>query len=183
MGDRVTALKKDKMQQFTSPIDVYDRSATRSSRASSDRLAALHDAKLATVTVGLRPEHLELSDGGRVEVVVDLIEDLGSEAYLYTHAKDASSWSTGASTGCREADRYRAAAQACRRCGAFVRSGDRRTGRRVGQLLSASWGVAGFRFATRGRPWSACPRVSPSRIFRTSSTWFDGGICQPSAAL
>jgi multiple sugar transport system ATP-binding protein len=36
--------------------------------------------------VGIRPEQLEITDSGGVEVVVDLVEDLGSEAYVYTHA-------------------------------------------------------------------------------------------------
>lgn len=34
----------------------------------------------------MRPEQLELSDTEGIDVVVDLVEDLGSEAYLYTHA-------------------------------------------------------------------------------------------------
>ncbi|MDT5339615.1 MAG: multiple sugar transport system ATP-binding protein, partial [Mycobacterium sp.] len=34
----------------------------------------------------VRPEQLEVTDSGGVEVVVDLVEDLGSEAYVYTHA-------------------------------------------------------------------------------------------------
>ena len=37
------------------------------------------------VPVG-RVGNLELTDSGGVEVVVDLVEDLGSEAYVYTHA-------------------------------------------------------------------------------------------------
>ncbi len=41
---------------------------------------------LSEVTFGIRPEQLELTDSGGVEVVVDLVEDLGSEAYVYTHA-------------------------------------------------------------------------------------------------
>ena len=34
----------------------------------------------------MRPEQLELSDTEGIDVVVDLVEDLGSDAYLYTHA-------------------------------------------------------------------------------------------------
>jgi multiple sugar transport system ATP-binding protein len=51
-----------------------------------DQLTLLHDAGLKEVTVGVRPEDLELSDSGGIEVIVDLVEDLGSAAYLYTHA-------------------------------------------------------------------------------------------------
>ena len=37
--------------------------------------------------VGVRPEDLELSESGGIEMIVDLVEDLGSESYIYTHAK------------------------------------------------------------------------------------------------
>ncbi len=113
MGDRVAVLKHGRLQQFASPGDLYHRPANSfvagfiGSPAMNlfnaplvpegvqvgdtvlelerAQLTALHEAKLDTVTVGLRPEHLELSDAGGVEAVVDLVEDLGSEAYLYTH--------------------------------------------------------------------------------------------------
>jgi multiple sugar transport system ATP-binding protein len=48
------------------------------------------EAGLDEVTVGIRPESLEISDTGGVDVVVDLVEDLGSEAYVYTHAGSGS---------------------------------------------------------------------------------------------
>jgi multiple sugar transport system ATP-binding protein len=51
-----------------------------------DELTKLSAAGLSEVTFGIRPEQLELSDSEGVEVVVDLVEDLGSEAYVYTHA-------------------------------------------------------------------------------------------------
>jgi multiple sugar transport system ATP-binding protein len=51
-----------------------------------DDISVLSNAGLKEVTVGIRPEQLEITDSGGVEVVVDLVEDLGSEAYVYTHA-------------------------------------------------------------------------------------------------
>jgi multiple sugar transport system ATP-binding protein len=51
-----------------------------------DQLTKLQDAGLTEVTAGIRPEDLEVSTGGGIDVVVDLVEDLGSETYLYTHA-------------------------------------------------------------------------------------------------
>ena len=51
-----------------------------------DDLTKLSGTGLSEVTFGIRPEQLELADSGGVEVVVDLVEDLGSEAYVYTHA-------------------------------------------------------------------------------------------------
>jgi len=49
-------------------------------------LAKVSEARLEEVTIGIRPEALEISDSGGVDVVVDLVEDLGSEAFVYTHA-------------------------------------------------------------------------------------------------
>jgi multiple sugar transport system ATP-binding protein len=40
-----------------------------------DHLALLYDAGLKEVTVGIRPEHFEVSDNGGIDVVVDLVED------------------------------------------------------------------------------------------------------------
>jgi multiple sugar transport system ATP-binding protein len=47
----------------------------------------LHEHRLDTVTVGIRPEHLTLNsaDGEGISAVVDLVEDMGSESFVYTH--------------------------------------------------------------------------------------------------
>jgi multiple sugar transport system ATP-binding protein len=116
MGDRVAVLKGGKLQQFASPNELYDRPAnafvagfigspamnlTTLPVASDgvkvgdstlalerDDLAKISEAGLSEVTFGIRPEQLALSDdAGGVEVVVDLVEDLGAEAYVYTHSK------------------------------------------------------------------------------------------------
>ena len=115
MGDRVAVLRNGKLQQFDSPSELYGKPANAfvagfiGSPAMNlltapivaagvrvgddatlplerDQMALLHDAGLETVTVGIRPEHLQISDSGGIDVVIDLIEDLGSEIYLYTHA-------------------------------------------------------------------------------------------------
>jgi multiple sugar transport system ATP-binding protein len=39
------------------------------------------------VTIGFRPESLDVvSDGTGLPIVVDLVEELGSDAYIYGHA-------------------------------------------------------------------------------------------------
>ena len=115
MGDRVAVLRDGKLQQFASPTELYNKPANAfvagfigspamnlmtvpitsggveigensTLELERDQLTLLHDAGLKEVTVGVRPEHLELSESGGIEVVVDLVEDLGSETYLYTHA-------------------------------------------------------------------------------------------------
>jgi multiple sugar transport system ATP-binding protein len=114
MGDRVAVLRFGKLQQFASPNELYDRPANAfvagfigspamnlvtlpvapdgvrigDSTLELERadISKISEAGLSEVTFGIRPEQLELSDSGGVEVVVDLVEDLGSEAYVYTHA-------------------------------------------------------------------------------------------------
>jgi multiple sugar transport system ATP-binding protein len=115
MGDRVAVLKDGKLQQFASPADLYDKPANAfvagfigspamnlltapitatgvrigddsTLELDRDQLTLLHQAGLQQITIGIRPEHLEVSDTGGIDVVIDLVEDLGSETYLYTHA-------------------------------------------------------------------------------------------------
>jgi len=114
MGDRVAVLRFGKLQQFAAPNELYDRPANAfvagfigspamnlvtlpitadgvkigdsTLELERDDLTKLSGAGLSEVTFGIRPEQLELADSGGVEVVVDLVEDLGSEAYVYTHA-------------------------------------------------------------------------------------------------
>ena len=114
MGDRVAVLRFGKLQQFAAPNDLYDKPANAfvagfigspamnlvtlpvtsngvkigdsELELERDQLTKLSDAGLSEVTFGIRPEQLDITDTGGVEVVVDLVEDLGSEAYVYTHA-------------------------------------------------------------------------------------------------
>ena len=113
MGDRVAVLKFGKLQQFASPSELYDRPANAfvagfigspamnlitvpvtadgvqvgSSPMKLEREQRGLIGDLKEVTVGVRPESLELTtDPDGIEVTVDLVEDLGSEAYVYTHA-------------------------------------------------------------------------------------------------
>ncbi|WP_197373057.1 ABC transporter ATP-binding protein [Mycolicibacterium baixiangningiae] len=118
MGDRVAVLRFGKLQQFAAPNELYDRPANAfvagfiGSPAMNlvtvpiagdgvkigdstltlelDNLTRLSDAGLSEVTFGVRPEQLEITDSDGVDVVVDLVEDLGSEAYVYTHASSGS---------------------------------------------------------------------------------------------
>jgi multiple sugar transport system ATP-binding protein len=118
MGDRVAVLRFGQLQQFASPNELYDRPANAfvagfigspamnlvtlpvatdgvkvgesTLELERDNLSKLSEAGLSEVTFGIRPEQLEITDSGGVEVVVDLVEDLGSEAYVYTHASSGS---------------------------------------------------------------------------------------------
>ncbi|MBJ8338865.1 ATP-binding cassette domain-containing protein [Antrihabitans sp. YC3-6] len=122
MGDRVAVLKFGKLQQFSSPTELYDRPANAfvagfigspamnlfNARIVSggvdiagstmelprESLNLLASSGLDAVTVGLRPEQLELRrDGEGFDVTVELVEELGSESYVY--ARNSGSPITG----------------------------------------------------------------------------------------
>jgi multiple sugar transport system ATP-binding protein len=109
MGDRVAVLKDGILQQVDKPRAMYDRPANRFvagfigspamnlidldvqgddvrfgswtmplPRAAKDALSS------KDVTVGVRPEDLTLvGDGAGIPVVVEVVEELGSDAYLH----------------------------------------------------------------------------------------------------
>ena len=114
MGDRVAVLRFGKLQQFASPNELYNKPANAfvagfiGSPAMNlltapitaggihlagqvlpiarDALATLSDHRLDKVTIGIRPEHLLLNGThAGIDGVVDLVEDLGSASYVYTH--------------------------------------------------------------------------------------------------
>jgi multiple sugar transport system ATP-binding protein len=112
MGDRVAVLKTGVLQQVDSPLKLYEkpvnvfvagfigspamnietyrvidghaRVGQLDVPLTREELTALAEEKLDTVTIGMRPESLELvsaAEGFPVEVGV--VEELGSEAYAY----------------------------------------------------------------------------------------------------
>jgi multiple sugar transport system ATP-binding protein len=105
MGDRVAVLNDGVLQQFAAPRELY-RSPTNlfvagfigspamnlftlqivdSSVALGDWLIQMPReiaGSAAEVVVGVRPEHFEVGSRG-VEMEVDVVEELGADAYLY----------------------------------------------------------------------------------------------------
>jgi multiple sugar transport system ATP-binding protein len=120
MGDRVAVLRDGALQQYATPSELYDRPVNAfvagfigspamnllDLRRSGDGVTLggteiplrreIRDAAGAaeTVTVGVRPEDLALDSEGSgdgVKAVVDVVEELGSESYVYAHmAEDES---------------------------------------------------------------------------------------------
>jgi multiple sugar transport system ATP-binding protein len=112
MGDRVAVLKDGVLQQVDTPLNLYDRPRNRfvagfiGSPAMNlitvditdggakigdyvvpiarDVLAKVGDDK--TLTLGIRPESFHLADDG-VPVRISVIEELGSDAFLYGTAE------------------------------------------------------------------------------------------------
>ncbi|UYM06429.1 ABC transporter ATP-binding protein [Solicola gregarius] len=116
MGDRVAVLKDGRLQQFASPTELYDRPANLfvagfigspamnlldatladggvqvgavTLPIAPAQAAAAKQRGLTDVTIGLRPETLEVnSEGEGIAVQIDLVEELGSESYVYAHVE------------------------------------------------------------------------------------------------
>jgi multiple sugar transport system ATP-binding protein len=113
MGERVAVMRAGQLQQFDSPTELYDHPANvfvasfigspamNRFDATAERegirvggvLLRPPDAQLAAaqghakLVAGIRPEHLSIGDGP-LTVEVALVEDLGSDSYIYGHLAD-----------------------------------------------------------------------------------------------
>lgn len=109
MGDRVAVLKDGLLQQCASPRDLYRDpvnvfvagfmgspamnlftlpvldGAVRLGGHAVPLPRDVADVAGTSVTLGLRPEHLELGGSG-IEMEVDVVEELGSDAYIHGRA-------------------------------------------------------------------------------------------------
>jgi multiple sugar transport system ATP-binding protein len=110
MGDRVAVLNGGVLQQCAAPREMYDRPAnlfvagflgspsmnlmelpiTDGGVRFGDTVVpvardTLAGAEAKTVTLGIRPENLELSTAG-LPLEVDVVEELGADAYVYGRA-------------------------------------------------------------------------------------------------
>jgi multiple sugar transport system ATP-binding protein len=109
MGDRVAVMRLGQLQQFASPTELYDHpvnlfvagfigspamnrfDATLESGGirAGDALLTPADSQLQAakghekLVVGVRPEHLSIDGGGELTIKVALVEDLGSDSYVY----------------------------------------------------------------------------------------------------
>jgi multiple sugar transport system ATP-binding protein len=113
MGDRVAVMRLGQLQQFASPTELYDHpdnvfvasfigspamnrfdaTAEREGIRVGSVLLRPPDEQLhaaqghAKLTAGIRPEHLSLGDGP-LTIKVSLVEDLGSDTYIYGQLAD-----------------------------------------------------------------------------------------------
>ncbi len=117
MGDRVAVLKDGILQQCDSPRAMYDHpnnvfvagfigspamnlaevALGEGGAHLGNLLVPLSRATMTaaaqdggkTLTLGFRPESLDVTDGAGLEVQVNVVEELGSDAYLYGSLVDA----------------------------------------------------------------------------------------------
>ncbi|MFP5020490.1 ABC transporter ATP-binding protein [Pseudonocardia phyllosphaerae] len=112
MGDRVAVLDHGVLQQCAPPRELYDHPANAFvagfvgspgmnlvTLPVSDGRVSLGDSTIAvprgssgSVTVGVRPEDLRIVDTGGVEATVDVVEELGADAYVHGSAPGGSTF-------------------------------------------------------------------------------------------
>ncbi len=92
MADKIVVLRAGRIEQIGAPLDLYNRPCNQfvagfigSPRMNFVPVAHLPMAKPGTHTVGIRPEHAQLSDSGPLSMVVSQVEQLGSTSVLRGH--------------------------------------------------------------------------------------------------
>ncbi|MFQ6393349.1 ABC transporter ATP-binding protein [Nocardia sp. KC 131] len=112
MGDRVAVLKDGLLQQCATPRDLYREPANVFVAGFMGSPAmnlftlpvadgevslgghplpvprSVADAAEGSVVVGIRPEHFDLGGSTGIELEIDVVEELGSDAYVYGRAVD-----------------------------------------------------------------------------------------------
>ena len=94
MADRLIVMNNGVAEQIGSPIDLYEKPETvfvagfiGSPAMNLIKAEAVPDISLpahtARVTVGIRPEHLVIQDGGPLPLTVDLVEPLGADTIIH----------------------------------------------------------------------------------------------------
>ena len=86
MGDRIAVLKDGVLQQVGTPSDLYD-TPKNTFVAGFIGSPAMNIWNENGVTLGVRPEDFVLSaSGAGISAQIDVVEELGADAYLYGHA-------------------------------------------------------------------------------------------------
>ena len=92
MADKIVVLRAGRIEQIGSPLELYNRPHNQfvagfigSPRMNFVPAAQFPDAKPGTHTVGIRPEHAQLSDSGPLRLTVSSVEQLGSSSVLHGH--------------------------------------------------------------------------------------------------
>ena len=116
MGDRIAVMNNGRIQQIATPLEIYNRPVNRfvaefigsppmnflpvelvsSSKLKHKhfeldlpdaRILSLQRSQAKSLTLGIRPQHLYLTQEGRssIQIEVDLVEALGNETYISAH--------------------------------------------------------------------------------------------------
>jgi len=93
LADKIVVLRDGQVEQIGSPMELYNNPANRFvagflGAPSMNFLPAPLLGGPEGVTIGIRPEHMRLSDAGRVRAVVSHVENLGGDTNVIAEAAD-----------------------------------------------------------------------------------------------
>ncbi|WP_394787044.1 TOBE domain-containing protein, partial [Rhodoferax sp.] len=90
--DKIVVLRAGRIEQVGTPLELYNRPRNQfvagfigSPRMNFVPVAKVPGAKPGTHTVGIRPEHAQLSDSGPLLLTVSSVEQLGGSSVLHGH--------------------------------------------------------------------------------------------------
>jgi multiple sugar transport system ATP-binding protein len=121
MADKIVVLREGRIEQVGSPLELYNRPCNQfvagfigSPRMNFVPVAQVPGAKTGTLTVGIRPEHAQLSDAGPLQMKVSQVEQLGSTSILHGHVVPDAPFEIilGGQTSIRRGDTVRVTAPA-----------------------------------------------------------------------
>jgi multiple sugar transport system ATP-binding protein len=93
LADKIVVLSKGKVEQVGKPLDLYNKPASLFvagfiGSPQMNFIAGEFARKHGATTVGVRPEHLFVSDNGEIKGVLRHSEKLGNETFAYVTAGD-----------------------------------------------------------------------------------------------
>ncbi len=117
MADRIVVLNAGSIEQYGSPLELYERPANVfvAGFIGSPRMNLIGEevaARYGAATIGIRPEHIRVGrDGDGWEGTVRSAEHLGSDTFFYVDAAGIGSITARSigELGFREGDRVRLA--------------------------------------------------------------------------
>ena len=90
MADKIVVLRAGRIEQVGSPLELYNKPCNQfvagfigSPRMNFVPAAEIPGAKAGAQTVGIRPEHVQLSSDGPLQLQVSQVEQLGSTSILH----------------------------------------------------------------------------------------------------
>lgn len=90
MADKIVVLRAGRIEQVGSPLELYNRPCNQfvagfigSPRMNFVPVTQMPGARPGTSTVGIRPEHAQLSNDGPLQMKVSQVEQLGSTSILH----------------------------------------------------------------------------------------------------
>jgi multiple sugar transport system ATP-binding protein len=91
LADKIVVLNKGGVEQVGKPLDLYNKPASLFvagfiGSPQMNFIGGAWAAQRGAVTVGLRPEHLRVQDGGGITGVLKHAEQLGNETFAYVDA-------------------------------------------------------------------------------------------------